>query len=66
MKVRYHRANIGGRKHSSSEDVIFFVFQVTFQNHVIKALNDFISKNHSRYVTILPSLMVASTVRVHI
>ena len=66
MKVRYHRANIGGRKHSSSEDVIFFVFQVSFQNHAIKALSDFMSQSYARYVTILPSLMAASTVRVDI
>lgn len=38
-----------------------FVFHVTLQEHVIKALYDLMVKNPSRYVTILPSVVALDT-----
>ena len=39
-----------------------FVSHVTLQNQVIKALNDFMVRRTSRYVTILPILVAISNV----
>ena len=39
-----------------------FDCHVTLQDHMIKALNDFIARSPLRYVTILPSLVTIGTV----
>ena len=60
-KVSYHPAKFGGHRHSGSRDIIVFVCHVTLQDDVIKALNDFMVRSPSRYVTILPNLVAIST-----
>ena len=60
-KVNYHPAKFGGHRHSGSRDIIVFVCHVTLQDDVIKALNDFMVRSPSRYVTILPNLVAIST-----
>ena len=59
---RLSSCQIGGYRHSGSGDIMVFVCHVTFQDHVIKALNDFMVRNHSRYVIILPGLVAIVTV----
>ena len=43
-----------------------FVCQVTLQDHVIKALYDFVVRSVSRYIRIIPSLVVIGTMVVEI
>ena len=43
-----------------------FVYHVTLQDHVIKALNDFMVRSPSRYVTTLPLFVAISNVVVKI
>ena len=38
-----------------------FVCSVTLQDHIIKVLNDFMIRNPSKYITILPSLVTTGT-----
>ena len=47
-------------------DIKVFVSHMNLQDHVIKALNDYMVKSPSRYVTILPSLVAIGTVVVKI
>ena len=47
--------------HFDSGDTMVFVCPVTFQDHVVKALNDLMVSSPSRYVTILSSLVVMRT-----
>ena len=62
VKVRCHFTKFDGHRYSSSGDIMVFVSLVTLQDHVIKVLNDFMSKSSLRNVTILPSLVVIRTV----
>ena len=43
-----------------------FACHMALQDHVIKALNDFAVRSHSKYVPILPSLVAIVTVTVEI
>ena len=51
---------------TGSGDIMIFVCYLTLQYHMIKALNDFMVKKLSMYITILPSLVAISTVIVDI
>ena len=66
MMVSYHLAKFGGRRHSASGDILVFVYHVTLQDHVIKALNDLMVRSLSMYVTILRHMVVIGTVVVKI
>ena len=57
-----HPAISGYHRHSRSKDIWGFFCRVTLQEHVIKALRDFMIGGLSRYVIILPSLMAIGTV----
>ena len=48
IQVSYHPAKFGGYRHSGSGDIMVFVCHVTLQDHVIKALIDFMVKSPSR------------------
>ena len=43
-----------------------FVCDVTFQDHVIKILHNFLLKSLSRYIAILPNLVTIGTMVVEI
>ena len=45
---------------------MFIVFHMILQEHMIKALNDFLVKSPTRQVTILQSLMTIGTVVVNL
>ena len=62
MKVNNHPAKFRDHRHSGSRDKMVFVCHVTFQDHVIRALFDFIIRSPSRYVTIVPRLVAIGTV----
>ena len=63
IKVSHHPAKCGCNKHSCSRrDVSVCVCHVTMQDHVIKALYDFMVRSLSRYITILSNLVAISTV----
>ena len=47
-------------------DIKVFVSHMNLQDYVIKALNDYMVKSPSRYVTILPSLVAIGAVVVKI
>ena len=62
----YHSANFGCHRHCSNRDMMVFVCHVTSQDHMIKALYDFMIRSLSRYITILASLVAIDTVVVEI
>ena len=64
IKVSYHSTKFGGQWHSVSGDIMVFVYQVILQDHVIKALNDFMFSSLSRSFITLPSLIAIGTVAV--
>ena len=47
----------GGHRRSGSGDLMISVCHVALEDHVIKALNEFMIRSPSRIVTIVPSLM---------
>ena len=51
--VCHHLAKFGGHRYCSSRDM-FLVCDVTLQNQMIEAINDFMVRSSSRYVIILP------------
>ena len=54
-------AKFGDHRHSFSVGVMVFVCHVTLQYHVINVLNDFMARNPSRYITILPNFAAMGT-----
>ena len=64
--VIWQDTKFGGHRHSGSGDVIVFVYHVILQDHLIKALCDFMVWSPSRQVTTLPSLGPIGTVVVEI
>ena len=64
--VSHHPTKFNGQRHCSSGDKMVFVCHVTLQDHVIKALSNFMVKSPTKYVTILPSLVAIGTVIVEI
>ena len=54
--VCHHLAKFGGHRYCRSRDM-FLVCDVTLQNQMIEAINDFMVRSSSRYVIILPSLV---------
>ena len=64
VKATHYPTKFGGHRHSVSGDIKIFVCHVTFQNHLMKALYDFIVKSPLKYVTTLPSLVSIATVAV--
>ena len=63
-RLSYHPVKFGGHSHSDSGDIMVFICQETFQDHVIKVLNNFRVRSPLRYVTKLPSLAAIGTVSV--
>ena len=61
VAISYHPAKFVSHRHSGSGHVMVFVCRMTLQDHLIKALNDFMVRSPSRCVTILPSLVVMGT-----
>ena len=59
-------AKFGGHRHCDSENIMILGYQVISQDHIIKGSCDFIGRNPSRYVMILPSLVAIGTVVVEI
>ena len=47
MKESYNPAKFGGHRCSGSGDMMFFVCYMIFQDHLIKALYDFIVRSPS-------------------
>ena len=43
------QSKFGGQRNSGIRDIIIFVCQVTFQDHVIKAFYDFIVRSPSKF-----------------
>ena len=39
--MSYHPAKFGGHRHSGGRDITIFVCEVTLQDHIIRALCDF-------------------------
>ena len=64
--MSYHSAKCGGHRFFSSRDIMIFICHVALQDHVIRALCDFMSRSPSSYVTILPSFVAVGTVIVKI
>ena len=60
-KLSHHPTEFGGHRHSSSGDIMVFVYHVTLKDNVIKALNDFMVSSPSRNVTILLGLVAIGT-----
>ena len=58
IKVNYHAARFGCHRHSCSRDIQVFVCHVNLQDDLINALYEFMLRRLSRYITILPSLVV--------
>ena len=59
-------AKFGGHRHCDSENIMILGYHVISQDHIIKGSCDFIGRNPSRYVMILPSLVAIGTVVVEI
>ena len=59
-------AKFGGYRHCDSENIMILGYHVISQDHIIKGSCDFIGRNPSRYVMILPSLVAIGTVVVEI
>ena len=57
LKVRAHQ----GKHTANCGDVIAFACHFTLQDHLIKALNNFMVGSPFRNVTILPSLVAMGT-----
>ena len=53
---------LGGHRRSGSEDIMILGCRVSSQYHLIEGSCNFMSRNSSRYVTILPSLVAIDTV----
>ena len=66
IKGSYHSSKSGCHRHSSNTDLRVFICHVTLQEHVIKALYDFMIRSLSRYITILASLVAIDIVVVEI
>ena len=64
--VCHHLAKFGDHRYCTSRDIIFLVFHVIKQYHMIKGSGDYINKSPSRYVTTFPSLVVMGNVLVEI
>ena len=64
--MSYHPAKFGGHRHSGGRDITIFVCEVTLQDHIIRALCDFMVRIPLRSVTILPSFVAIDTVVVEI
>ena len=65
-KGSYHSTEFGCHRHSCNRDMMVFVYHVTLQDHMIKALYDFMIRSLSRYITILASLVAIDIVVVEI
>ena len=63
--VCHHLAKFGGHRYCSSRDM-FLICDVTLQNQMIEAINDFMVRSSSRYVIILPSLVTIDNLVVEI
>ena len=64
--MSYHRAKFDGHRHSGNKDIMIFACHVTWQDHVIRALYDFLVRSPSKVVTILTSFVAIGTVLVEI
>ena len=63
--VCHHLAKFGGHRYCSSR-YMFLICDVTLQNQMIEAINDFMVRSSSRYVIILPSLVTIDNLVVEI
>ena len=66
IKVSYYPATFDDHRHCGIEDIMILVCHEILQDQVIKRSCNFMGRNPSRYVTILPSLVVIDTVVVEI
>ena len=60
--VSYHSAKTGCHRHPCQRYMMVFVCHVTLQDHMIKALYDFMITSLSTYITILASLVAIDIV----
>ena len=56
----------GGHRHSGSRDIMIFVCHVSWQDHKIGALYDFMVRSPAKEVAILTSFVAIGTVLVEI
>ena len=56
----------GCHRHSCNRDMMIFVWNLILQDHMIRALYDFMIRNLSRYITIIASLVPIDIVVVEI
>ena len=66
IKIIYYPTKFGDHSYTGSGDIMVLACHVISQDHVIKVWCDFIVASPSRYVNILPSLVVIGTVIVEI
>ena len=64
--VSHHSAKFGVYRHFDIAEIMFLVRHAILEDHVAKELSNFIGRNPSRQVTILPSLMAIDIVVVEI
>ena len=62
----YHSAKFCCYRHSCNRDMVVFVCHVTLQDHMVKALYDFVIRSLSRYITILANLVAIDVAVVEI
>ena len=62
----HHHAKFGGQRHCSSGDIMVLACQVISQDCEIKGSCDIMGRSPSRYVNVLPSLVVIDTLVVEI
>ena len=62
IKRSHNPAKISGHRKFGSRGVMFFVCHMTLQDHMIKALYEFMVRNPPKYFTILTSLIAIVTV----
>lgn len=58
----YHPEKFNSQRHCVSGDIIFLIYQVILQDHIIKGSSDFMARSLLRELIRLPSLVAIDIV----
>ena len=58
----YHPEKFNSQRHCVSGDIIFLIYQVILQDHIIKGSSDFMARSLLRELIRLPSLLAIDIV----
>ena len=62
----YHPEKFNSQRHCVSGDIIFLIYQVILQDHIIKGSSDFMARSLLRELIRLPSLVAIDIVVLNI